>query len=256
MSERKISTTGLIGCLLAAALVPLALPATPAGATGSYAGETLRLVQQGPSVEGHETNWVASGKQTDVSDYAGGFLLEVFAKETSVDPTCSPSYLGEQQALIGDLHERHIVFGLWQGPKTTFSVPFKYVFPGPGQVTLCAYSVFITDTAASASLLVNVAGPSTPVTTVPVSPMAIKPVNTALPAIKRSGKTLSCNRGSWRNAISFAFAWLVNGKPRPGVTDETLAVTGTLKGHNVVCQVTAYNYALKTTASSPSFIVH
>jgi hypothetical protein len=256
MKDRKISTAGLIGCLLASALVPLALPATPAGATGSYPGETLRLVQQGPSVAGQETNWVASGEQTDVSDYAGGFLLEVFAKETSVDPTCSPSYLGEQQALIGDLHERHIVFGAFQGPKTTFSVPFKYVFPGPGQVTLCAYSVFITDTAAAASLVVNVAGPSTPATTVPVTPASVKPLNTALPAIKRSGKTLSCNRGSWRHAIAFAFAWLVNGKVRPSVTDETMAVTGTLKGHNVVCQVTAYNYALSTTASSPSFIVH
>jgi hypothetical protein len=127
-----------MGCLLAAALVPLALPAMPAGATGSYPGETLRLVQQGPSVEGQETNWVASGKQTDVGDYAGGFLLEVFAKETSVDPTCSPSYPGEQQSQIGDPHERQIVYGAVQGQKTTFSVPFKYVFPGPGKVTLCA----------------------------------------------------------------------------------------------------------------------
>ena len=105
MNDRKISTAGLIGCLLAAALGPDALPTTRAGATGADPGETLRLVQQGPWVEGRETNWVASGQQTQVSDYAGGFHLEVFAKDTSVDPTCSPSYLGEEQAVIGDLHE-------------------------------------------------------------------------------------------------------------------------------------------------------
>ena len=76
----------------------MALPATPAGATEAYPGETLKLVQEAPALQGHETNWVASGQQAQVNDYAGGFNLEVFAKETSVDPSCSPSYLGEEQA--------------------------------------------------------------------------------------------------------------------------------------------------------------
>jgi hypothetical protein len=114
MGKRKTITTRLTGCLLAAAaLAPMALPATPAAATGAYPGETLRLVQEAPAVQGHETSWVASGQQTQVNDYAGGFNLEVFAKDTNVDSACSPSYLGEEQAELGDeTHELQIVIGI------------------------------------------------------------------------------------------------------------------------------------------------
>jgi hypothetical protein len=206
-------------------------------------------------VQGQETNWVASGQQTDVEDYAGGFNLEVFAKDTDVDPKCSPSYLGEEQAEAGDQYEAQIVIGLWQGSGTTFSVPFKYMFPRTGQVVLCAYSVYITDTAASATLVVNISASSTSTTTGTTRPSASKPVDTVRPAVKRSGATLTCNRGRWRNATSFAYAWSVNGKIRAGATDETLAVTSTLKGHHVTCRVTAYNAGGKATASSPPFLV-
>jgi hypothetical protein len=258
MSKQRTITTGLMGCLVAAAaLVPMALPATPAGATGAYPGETLRLVQEAPAVQGHETNWVASGQQAQVNDYAGGFNLEVFAKDTNVDSSCSPSYLGEEQAELGDeTHELQIVIGIWQGPGTTFSVPFRYIFPMTGKVTLCAYSVYITDTAAAASLVVGISAASSPATTQPVTPAAVKPVNTALPNISQSVKTLTCIRGSWRNAVSFAYAWLVNSKVRPSATDETLPVTSTLKGHNVICRVTAYNSVWDTPASTRSFLVH
>ena len=258
MGKQGSISTGLMGCLLAAAaLVPMALPATPAGATGAYPGETLKLVQEAPALQGHETNWVASGQQAQVNDYAGGFNLEVFAKETSVDPSCSPSYLGEEQAELGDeTHELQIVIGIWQGPGTTFSVPFKYIFPTTGKMTLCAYSVYITDTAAAASLVVGVSTASGPTTTEPVIPAAVKPVNTAPPSISQSGKTLTCVRGSWRNAVSFAYAWLVNSKLRQSATDETLPVTSALKGHSVICRVTAYNSVWDTPASTRSFLAH
>ena len=258
MGKQRTITTGLMGCLLAAAtLVPTALLTTPAGATGAYPGETLRLVQEAAAVQGHETNWVASGQQAQVNDYAGGFNLEVFAKDTNVDSSCSPSYLGEEQAELGDeTHELQIVIGIWQGPGTTFSVPFKYIFPTRGKMILCAYSVYITDTAAATSLVVGVSPASSPATTEPVIPAAVKPVNTALPSISQSGKTLTCIRGSWRNAVSFAYAWLVNGKLRPTATDETVAVMSALKGHDVICRVTAYNSVWDTPASTRSFLVH
>ena len=81
--------------------------------------------------------------------------------------------------------------------RTTFSVPFKYIFPR--QVTLCAYSVYITDTAAAASIVVGVSA-RVPGNDRSSHPGLVKPVNTALPTISRSGKTLTCIRGSWRNA--------------------------------------------------------
>jgi hypothetical protein len=135
-------------------------------------------------------------------------------------------------------------------------VPFKYVYPATGKVILCAYSVFITDTAAAASLVVGISPTSSPATTEPVIPAAVKPVNTALPSISQSGKTLTCVRGNWRSAVSFAHAWLVNGKLRPTATDETLAVTSALKGHDVICRVTAYNSVWDTPTSTRSFLVH
>lgn len=247
MEARRLRRTGAwiswgVGSLVAL----LAIAATPAGATGSYPGETLSLSQQRPSIAGQETNFVANGQQTDVNDYAGGFNLEVFAKDTSADPTCSPSYTGEQQASLGDAYEQQIVYGEWQGSGTTFSVPFKYTFPKTGQVILCAYSTWITDTAASSSLVVNIGSGES----------ASKPVNTARPSIRRSGRTLTCVRGGWTDASSYSYAWLVNGRAKHGARKRKLAITKALKDRAVVCRVTASNSVGKTTASSRPKRVH
>ena len=42
------------------------------------------------------------------------------------------------------------------------------------------------------------------------SPTAL-PRNTSRPRLTRSGSTLNCRRGSWRNAGRFSYAWRVNG---------------------------------------------
>ncbi len=230
----------------AGTVVVCALAATPAGATGGYPGETLSLALQGTSVSGHETQFVASGQDADVADYAGGFSLEVFAKNTSVDPTCSNSYLGEEQASVGDQYEQQIVIGDPEGLDTSFTVPFKYVFPGTGGVTLCAYSTWVTDTAASASLKINV---------LPAGSGASKPVNTKKPKLTRSGKTLKCSRGSWRNASSYRYGWSVSGHTKKGATSSRFKIAKGVKG-SVVCRVTASNAAGKTVASSRALHVH
>ena len=88
-----------------------AVVASPAGATGSYPGETLSLAQNGPAVVGKAVNFLATGQQTDVADYAGGFALDVFEKDPSVDPTCSPSYWDESNDAITNPSELHFIVG-------------------------------------------------------------------------------------------------------------------------------------------------
>src|ERR1700756_5396569 len=133
-----------------------------AGATGSYPGETLSLSLSGTAVLGTTTNFVASGNQTDVSQYNSGgtysaFDLEVYVKDPRVDPTCAADYSAENNAAISDPSENQVVIGQGQGTATTFSIPFKATFARTGPVLVCAYSVYISDTAASAHLQINVA---------------------------------------------------------------------------------------------------
>lgn len=82
-----------------------------------------------------------------------------------------------------------------------------------------------------------------------------RPVNTRRPTVKRSGKELTCNRGSWHSAKSYAYAWTVNGKVKHGARGAKLAVNNSLKKHSVVCRVTASDKAGRTTASSRAFHV-
>jgi hypothetical protein len=153
----RTSHSATVGGLVAAAALALpAIAAAPASATGSYPGETLTVAPNGPDVVGKVGNFVASGQQTDVDQYAGGFDLNVFAKDPTVDSTCAPDYVSEGNTGITE-PELRVVVGQWQGPGQTFSVPFKIQFNNsPGPVLLCAYSTWVTDTAAAAVLRFNV----------------------------------------------------------------------------------------------------
>ena len=207
----------------------------------------------------------------------GGFDLNVFAKDPSVDPTCAPSYPEEQNNSITDPSEQQVVIGDWQGPDESFDVPFKLVFAHPGQVLLCAYSDWITDTAASAQLLVDVTAPASPPgspgsTPTPPAPPAnpiapaspatgtkppAKPRNTSRPRLKRSGEFLSCSTGSWSNSPrGFSYRWLVSGRRLAKAKKSRLAVSPSLRGHKVQCSVRATNTAGTGTAVSHSLTVH
>jgi hypothetical protein len=244
----------------AAAVLATGALATPAMATGpSYPGETLSVALSGPSVAGQETGFVASGQQTDVDDDPGGFDLDVFIKDPTVDPTCSPSYSGEQNNYLTDPTERLFVVGDWEGLDSSFSVPFQGVFQTPATWLMCAYSEWGGDTAASVQLSFTVAPatPTTPVTPPPTTPTAptapsgstpagsspaAMPVNTSRPRITRAGQTLRCIPGTWSNSpTSFAYRWLSNGRAVHGATGSRLKLAHTLKGHRVRCGVTATN---------------
>jgi hypothetical protein len=249
-------------------LGPAALPG-PASATGSYPGETLSLTQSGPAVVGKAANFLATGQQADVDEYAGGFGLDVFEKDPTVDPTCSPSFWDESNNSITNPSELHFIVGDWEGPGTTFSVPFKAVYSEPGPVLLCAYSTWITDTAASAQLTVDVTSPAPPPSSGstparpsghpigPTNPATVaKPVNTAPPHLTRVHNRLSCSRGAWLNGPrSFSFRWLAGTQRLRGAKKSRLIVARSLRGRRVQCSVSATNSAGTTTVlSRPLFV--
>jgi hypothetical protein len=80
------------------------------------------------------------------------------------------------------------------------------------------------------------------------SPTAL-PFNTSRPRLTRSGRTLTCRPGSWRNTAHISFAWRVNGTAQKAVRP-TLAVGKAGKRRGVNCSVIASNPAGTTTASS------
>jgi hypothetical protein len=236
----------LVTVLGAVGLFVPAVAAAPASATGSYPGETLSLAQAGPAVAGKVALFVASGRQTDVAGYAGGFNLDVFAKDPRVDPSCAPDLVGEGNAAITDRSEFRVVVGQWQGTATSFSLRFKTMLK-PGPVLLCAYSDWITDTAASAHLRITVAHAGS----------TARPKNIAKPRVTRSGNSLVCATGSWANNPSrFEFGWLLDRILRQGTHSKRLTLSRTLRSHTVRCTVSASNRFGTTTAISTPYRVH
>ena len=55
------------------------------------------------------------------------------------------------------------------------------------------------------------------------SPSAL-PLNTSRPTLTLSASTLTCRRGSWRNADRFSYAWRVNGTAMEGASKPRLTV--------------------------------
>ncbi len=263
--------TGLIaaGALLLPAIAP-----PPTDATGpSYPGETLSLTQTSPAVVGVAANFEASGQQTDIEGFAGGFDLEVFDKPPSIDPTCAPTYLGENNTWGSDLaNELHPVVGLYEGSGMSFSVPFKIVPERVGPILVCAYSDWATDTAAAAPpLTVEVtaapssstspgsgSSPGSGVTNSgPSSGSPTQPTDTSKPHVTRSGKKLTCSLGAWLGApTTYTYSWMLNGRRQNRDHSRILRISHKLRGHSVQCSVTASNAAGQATAVSSPYHVH
>ena len=142
------------------------------------------------------------------------------------------------QAVSGRLN------GLFLPSLQTFTIPLPPAIvkpPGPppavvrGWLGLTSRALYVED---SAGTLWRTA-----------SPTAL-PRNTTRPTLTRSGNTLTCSRGSWRNVARFSYTWQVNGSPSKGATKPKLTVGKAPKPHRVSCSVTASNPAGTTTASS------
>jgi hypothetical protein len=78
------------------------------------------------------------------------------------------------------------------------------------------------------------------------------PATTVAPSITgtaRPTKTLTCARGTWTNATSYAFSWLRNGLPIGGATNKYVVQAADI-GTRIVCVVTATGPGGSTTAYS------
>ncbi len=69
----------------------------------------------------------------------------------------------------------------------------------------------------------------------------------------RAGSALTCARGSWTGAVSFAFAWLRDGSPV--ASGSTYTPVGGDADHALQCRVTATNAGGSTAATSVPVVV-
>ncbi|HEY0278201.1 MAG TPA: hypothetical protein VGC32_08025 [Solirubrobacterales bacterium] len=139
-----------IATALAALALALLLPTLAAAGETSpyYPGSTLSVKLAARPKPGKVTTLIASGQDTpgDV-----GFGLEMFAKPASEDPTCMGTYEEELNSSIDEPGESLI----YQGVSAEGGGPFKLLIKAkfnPVKVVVCAYSVYVTDTAANARL--------------------------------------------------------------------------------------------------------
>jgi hypothetical protein len=237
-----------ISTLTAAGILGLGVGATPA------LGQTWTLSLSAPSssvVVGQTIIIQASGSnyQEPIVDFSS--YLTVVAIPTSVLSACPADYSSGKQVasesgaqggeILDEYHSEA------EDAAGNFSMPVAYTPGTPGRFLICGYSDdAAASTLASASLALSVeassgAGPNP----------AAEPASVKRPRVRRSGKKLVCQRGSWSNNPSrYSYGWLVNGKRKRGARGRTLGVTGKLRGRKVQCRVTAHNAAGATTAIS------
>jgi len=125
--------------------------------------------------------------------------------------------------------------GLFLPSLRTFAIPLPSSSGIVGALGLTSGGLYVSESASGA--VWRAANP------------ALLPFNVRRPAIARSGTTLRCARGSWRDADRYTYAWQVNGKPTADANPRlVLAKSG--KRRSVSCSVTASNAMGTTTASS------
>jgi hypothetical protein len=232
-------------CMAAAGgvLVVLGVGATPALGQG----HTLNLSGPSTAAVGKTTIITASGhnEQEPYVDFSS--YLTVVAIPTSALSACPADYSSGKQVARSTGAEGGEVLDEYhredEDAAGNFSMPVAYTPGMPGRFLICGYTDdAATTTLATASLTITVEG---------ASAQGAKPASVKRPRVRRSGKKLVCQRGSWSNNPSrYSYRWLVNGKRKRGARGRTLGVTRKLRGRKVQCSVTAYNAAGRTTARS------
>ena len=271
---RRRAPRAIFAAAAAAAAVALVAPAA------ASASSTLTVTLQGEAKQGQVATFVASG--TNSNPESGSNYLFIYVKDARVDPTCAPTQEQESQTFMNNVFEPAtagaydtIATGQLEsyGPGS-FNFQIKKAFSTPGPRLLCAYSTFIAVTTVATQLTVDVApasaggGTTTPGsgTGSPPDPgttpeqgddgpdTVTKPANRSRPRVSRNGRRLSCQRGTWTNATSYRYAWVVKNKTKRGAGRRTLTVSRRFRG-TVKCRVTAFNAAGRTTALSRPYRV-
>jgi hypothetical protein len=140
--------------LAVAALALLALPTLAAAGETSpyYPGSTLTVKLATKPRAGKVTTLIASGENTSGEL---NFGLEMFAKLAKEDPTCMPTYEEELNSSINEKGESSIYQGESAEGRGPFQLPIKAEF-NPVKVVICAYSIYVTDTAANDRIVFTV----------------------------------------------------------------------------------------------------
>ncbi|HEX8751890.1 MAG TPA: hypothetical protein VF731_00605 [Solirubrobacterales bacterium] len=230
-----------------ALLAPLSLGLCAAQARAE--GETLTLTQNDPSaVVGRATNFTASGT-LNPEDTMFGFDIYIFVKDADIDPTCAADFETESAAAMHSGGNESWVSpsgGFQVGTGPTYSQPFKITFTGAGNYLLCGYVQGDFSTFASAQLRGIVSGEAKP----PEPPPAAVPNLVRAPWITRAGHRLTCHPGAWSPApTSLGYSWYLKGGRKVG-SGPSLTVRRALRGHSVLCRVTAADAAGAKTAST------
>lgn len=164
-------------------------------------------------------------------------MLRPLAVGNMVNIPTVPPYTSNASAIVWEATPSRLN-GLFLPSLQTFTIPL----PSAMVTTTGLSNIWLTSVALYARVWANGIIWRT------ASPSAL-PFNTSRPRILRLGKTLTCIRGSWRNALRFSYAWRVNGveirhvKPR-------LTLGKARKRRSVRCSLTASNSAGTTTAAS------
>jgi hypothetical protein len=238
-----------ISTLTAAGILGLGVGATPA------LGQTHTLNLSGPSTAavGQTIIIQASGsnEQEPIVDFSS--YLTVVAIPTSVLSACPADYSsGKQVALSSGAQGGEVLDEYHREDEDAagnFSMPVAYTPGTPGRFLICGYTDdAATSTLATASLTITVGGGSAPGPGAAPSP---KPASVQRPRVRRSGKKLVCQRGSWsNNPTRYSYGWLVNGRRKQGASGRKLGITRKLQGRKVQCRVTAHNAAGAASALS------
>jgi len=244
---------------LAAVIASAALAlAAPAALAGTY---TLNLAAPSSANAGQPVVIQATGANPP-DDFFSSWL-DVAALPASVVGACPAGYLNASQiasstsAQGGD----NVGTALREDVDSagSFSMPLVWTPSTPGRFLICGYTNDgATATLTTSSLTMTVQGGSPPSGPGPVGQQppagVVKPANVAKPHVSRSGRRLTCSRGSWSGGPnSFAYRWLAKGR-RIG-SGARLAVTRRLRGRSVQCAVTASNAAGAATAVSKALRV-
>jgi hypothetical protein len=238
---------GRISKLTAAGIVGLGTAAAPA------LGQTHTLNLSAPSSTSVVDRTIiiqasGSNEQEPIVDFSS--YLTVVAIPTSVLSACPADYSSGKQVARSTSAEGGEVLDEYHREEEdaagNFSMPVAYTPRFAGRFLICGYTDdAATTTLATASLALTVDAAAGS------GPAAAKPANVRRPRVRRSGKKLVCQRGSWSNSPSrYSYRWLVNGKRKSGARGRTLGVTRKLRGRKVQCRVTASNAAGATTALS------
>jgi hypothetical protein len=240
------SASAHLGLTAAIGVLALGAAAAPALGQGTY---TLTLSAPPTATVGQTTIIQASGSNPP-DDFFSSWL-DVSAIPTSVLSACPAGYLNASQVAGSAVAQGGEVVANGQREEVdaagNFSMPVGYAPRLAGRFLICGYTNDgATGTLATASLIINVEAASGSGT----APLAA-PANVARPRVRRSGRTLVCERGSWSNdPRRYSYAWLVDGERRRGARLRTLRVTRGLRGRRVQCSVTASNAAGAATAIS------